>query len=260
MRRLGSVAILLAVCLAGCSANQDFEKDILGHPAPPYTPSGGPMENAPPPPPPAPSAPAPAYPEPDANPAPEPAPASAQATPPPAPAPASTPAAPQTQQYTPKPFTPAPAAPAQQPAPPAAQKPAGAPQPKPAPAAAPHPAAAHAPGLTFQVGSFAHAANAKELAGKLESQGYKTHVEQGEVNNRKCFNVFATKSGSRAALEGELFASGVAEPALVEEPHPAPEHPATAKTPGKATKKKHSAKTGAAQSQQPATKAQPSGN
>lgn len=218
MRRLLGVAILLAVCLAGCSANQDFEKDILGHPAP-ETPSNGSWGNTPPPPPPPP--PAPAYPEPQGNPAPEPAPSSAQMPPAASQAPAQS-------QYTPKPFTPAPAAKTPPPAQPA-PAPAVAPQPAPKPQAKPAPTAPQGDSYTFQVGSFAHAANAKELAGKLESAGYKTRVEPGEVNNRKCFNVFATKSGARAALEGELFASGVAEPSLVGEHHPGDASPPSAK-------------------------------
>ncbi|MGD9608771.1 MAG: SPOR domain-containing protein [Desulfovibrionaceae bacterium] len=107
---------------------------------------------------------------------------------------------------------------------PPASKPAGAAPTPPAPPVAASPAhpghsTAGQGGFTFQVGSFAHQENAKELSGKLESKGFTTRVEQGQSKTRPFYTVYATKQGSRAALEGELFAVGVTEPVLAAE-HP----------------------------------------
>jgi hypothetical protein len=181
MWRFTIAAVLLAACLAGCSSGKDFEKDILGHPAP-ESPSDTGWSRTPPPPPP---------------------------PPPPAPTPNNRAAMP--------PVTPA--APAPQPvAPPTA-----------APVSAP---AGENMVLTFQVGSFAHVENAKELMRRLEAKGYTTRLDQGRMNNRAYFMLYASKEGSRAALEGDLFASGVTEPVLAEE-HPAnaPSRPSQAAPP-----------------------------
>ena len=82
--------------------------------------------------------------------------------------------------------------------------------------------------FTFQVGSFAHAQSAKELMTNLEHRGFTTRMDQGKLNNKTFYKVFAVKEGSRAELEAELLAGGVAEPRL------AAERPATAPAPGKA--------------------------
>jgi len=51
----------------------------------------------------------------------------------------------------------------------------------------------------------------------LESRGFSTRMDQGKLNNKTFFKVFAVKEGNRAELEGELFAAGVTEPRLVAE-------------------------------------------
>lgn len=236
MWRLVVTAVFLAVFLTGCSADKEFEKDILGHPAPESPADGGWSRTTPPPPPP-----------PAEHPLGTPAPVAST----PAPAPAPT-----------QPGVMAPVAP----------RPVAQPAPVPARAQAPRPAPAIAtPGamvLTFQVGSFAHAENAKALVARLAAKGYTTRQEQGQVNNRTFYTVYAAKAGSRAALEGELFVNGVTEPLLVaeqpvggahagsspavHEPNPAPSKTFAAPSPKPRTPK---SKTGAKTKAQPAPKA-----
>ena len=67
------------------------------------------------------------------------------------------------------------------------------------------------------VGSFAHSEKAGELMSSLESRGFSTRMDQGKLNNKTFYKVFAVKEGNRAELEGELFAAGVTEPRLVAE-------------------------------------------
>jgi len=241
MRRLITASALLAVCLAGCAANKDFEKEILGHPAPESPSDTGWARTPPPPPPPPPGR--PMTPPPVAS-----APAPSYAPPPAAPTPAAVPAPgvqaarrPATQpsgdaRFAPKPFTPAPAAPAepgqgQPPAAPNAAAAAPAPTPVAATPAAAAVAAAAPPAsqqpkasagervvLTFQVGEYAHAEKAKELMGALEGKGFTTRMDQGKRNNRTFYKLFATKEGdNRAEVEGELLACGVTEPRLTAE-------------------------------------------
>lgn len=107
------------------------------------------------------------------------------------------------------------------PAPTAAPSPASQPVPA-SPAAAVAPAGpAGAPSdraaFTFMVGSFAHSEKAGELMASLESRGFSTRMDQGKLNNKTFFKVFAVKEGNRAELEGELLAAGVTEPRLVAE-------------------------------------------
>lgn len=206
MRRFTIAAAALAVCLVGCSAGTELEKDILGHPAPPSRTDNGWSHTPPPPPPPPPHR------------------TAAQVPPPPPPA---------EQAAVARPLPPAPVSKPMAPEPPASVAPAPVPV---APAPAPHPAAHPARDgmvLTFQVGSFAHTENAKKVAGGLEARGFTTRLEQGKINNRSYVTLYATKAGSRAALEGELFACGVTEPVLAEERslHGAPGKPAPAAAP-----------------------------
>jgi hypothetical protein len=241
MRRLTIASTLLtAFCLIGCSANKDFEKDILGHPAPESSGDSGWSNAPPPPPPPGAYSPPPAYAPPQERPvsaAPQPVgtqtqPVGTQAQP----AAATPPAGPN---YKPKPFTPAPVspnAPASQP--PAASQaspdqqtgqPAGQPAAQPAVAApagaAAAAAAAPAPAgslfdrslFTFMVGEFAHEDKAKELMKALEGKGFNTRMEPGKIKNRVFYKIFATKEGNRAELEGEMLACGVNEPHLIAE-------------------------------------------
>lgn len=85
------------------------------------------------------------------------------------------------------------------------------------------------------VGSFAHSEKASELMATLEARGFSTRMDQGKLNNKTFFKVFAVKDGNRAELEGELFAAGVTEPRLVaERPVDSASPP---KTPGKAAAK-----------------------
>ena len=65
------------------------------------------------------------------------------------------------------------------------------------------------------VGSFAHSEKASELMTTLEARGFSTRMDQGKLNNKTFFKVFAVKDGNRAELEGELFAAGVTEPRLL---------------------------------------------
>lgn len=192
MRRLSGVAVVLAVCLVGCSASNEFEKDILGHPAP--EPASATNRPQTPPPPAAEAAPAP------------------QPTPIPA-----TGAAAQSPEPIARPLQPAPAAPT--PTPPAAMPAELAPQPVPVPVK-PRPASPQSVEYTFQVGAFAHVEHAKELVRALESKGFRMRMEQGKLKKRTFYTVFATKAGSRAAVEGELFAAGVIEPVLITVRHP----------------------------------------
>jgi hypothetical protein len=67
------------------------------------------------------------------------------------------------------------------------------------------------------VGSFAHSEKAGELMTTLESRGFSTRMDQGKLNNKTFYKVYAVKEGNRAELEGELFAAGVTEPRLTEE-------------------------------------------
>lgn len=217
MRRLIIASALAAFCLAGCSANKDFEKEILGHPAP-ESPNNTGWSKAPPPPPPPPPAYAPP-PPPAYQPAPPPPrPAVAAKAPVAAPAPVTPPAAtpPGGEAPKPKPFTPSPVAPNAS-APPAMSEAPAAPAVPAAPAAPAAAAQGERMVFTFQVGAYAHAEKAKELMHSLESRGFATRMEQGKLNNRTFLNVYATKEGNRAELEGELFANGVTEPRLTEE-------------------------------------------
>lgn len=201
MRRLLLAAAALALCLSGCASDKSFEKEILGHPAPPSPNDTGWSRGSgtPPPPPP---------PPPSAAPAPRPvAPPPAQAPAPlgNAPAPA-VPHAPAEEPAAPKLFTPAQPAPA---GPVSTSAPA-----KPVPAA--H-GASHGALFTFQVGAFAHAQTANQLMATLQGRGYAVRIDQGKLNKKTYYKVFATKEGTRAALEGELFSLGVTEPRLTAE-------------------------------------------
>ena len=102
-------------------------------------------------------------------------------------------------------------------APPAALRPA--PMPEPAGPASEEPAGAPSDRatFTFMAGSFAHKEKASELMNTLESRGFSTRIDQGKLNNKTFFKVYAVKEGNRAELEGELFAAGVTEPHLTEE-------------------------------------------
>ncbi|WP_231583717.1 SPOR domain-containing protein [Desulfovibrio sp. TomC] len=71
--------------------------------------------------------------------------------------------------------------------------------------------------FTFMVGSFAHNEKAGELMATLEARGFSTRMDQGKLNNKTFYKVYAVKEGNRAELEGELFAAGVTEPRLTEE-------------------------------------------
>ena len=200
MRRVIIASALAVFCLAGCSANKDFEKEILGHPAPESPADTGWARNPPPP-----------------------AAVAGNKS-----ARQKTAQSPAGEAPKPKPFTPSPVAPnasaspqvsemAPAPAPVAQVAAPAAPAPVPA---APAPVAPNAAGrtvFTFQVGAFAHAEKAKELMHGLEARGFAVRMAQGKLNNRTFFNVYATKEGNRAELEGELFASGVTEPRLTEE-------------------------------------------
>ena len=100
---------------------------------------------------------------------------------------------------------------------PAAARPA--PMPEPAGPASEEPAGAPSDRatFTFMAGSFAHKEKASELMNTLESHGFSTRIDQGKLNNKTFFKVYAVKEGNRAELEGELFAAGVTEPHLTEE-------------------------------------------
>jgi len=71
--------------------------------------------------------------------------------------------------------------------------------------------------FTFQVGAFAHAQTANQLMATLQGRGYAVRIDQGKLNKKTFYKVFATKEGTRAALEGELFSLGVTEPRLAAE-------------------------------------------
>ena len=104
------------------------------------------------------------------------------------------------------------------------------------------------------VGSFAHSEKAGELMTTLEARGFSTRMDQGKLNNKTFFKVFAVKDGNRAELEGELFAAGVTEPRLVaEQPVDSASPP---KTPGKAPAKVSPAAASAPNASSP----KPSGN
>ncbi|EFL51977.1 Sporulation domain protein [Solidesulfovibrio fructosivorans JJ]] len=189
MRRLLSAVAVLALCLSGCATDKSFEKEILGHQAPPSpTDTGWSRAPATPPPPPPPP--------PSAAPAPEPVPAGT--------APVATPHGPAEEPAAPKLFTPAQASPAPAPV-------------SPTKSATPVHGAQHGSLFTFQVGAFAHAQTANQLMATLQGKGYSVRVEQGTLNRKTFYKVFATKEGTRAALEGELFALGVSEPRLAAE-------------------------------------------
>lgn len=211
MRRALTASLLVAFCLSGCATDKSFEKQILGHTAPPSpTDTNWPRGTTPPPPPPPPPAQ-------QQQPAATPAPAQSGVQP------ATT--APADGRYAPKPFTPAP-----QPAP-AVEKPGSVlfeyPSRQPAQPAAPRtsaPATAHEAGpgavgesalFNFQVGAFAHSASAQQLTATLAARGFSTHVEQGQINNKVYYRVYAAKAGTRAAIEAELLACGVTEPRLL---------------------------------------------
>ena len=86
---------------------------------------------------------------------------------------------------------------------------ATAPAPRPAPAPAPTAPAPAAPAatagggmvLTFQVGSFAHVENAKELMERLKTKGYTTRLDQGRLNNRP---YFMPKTGAKPLVQKTL--------------------------------------------------------
>lgn len=248
-------ALLLAFGLCGCASNnKDFEKEIWGQQAPEApTDTGWPRQSATPPPPPPPAyTPAPYAPPPPPAPVasrPLPAQAAPAAAAPAIPAatggtgrtiapPVVEPAPTVTDpRFAPKPFKPgaaeaeqaaasqagypgAPAAasgPAAAMAAPAAARPA--PMPEPAGPALEEPAGAPSDRatFTFMAGSFAHKEKASELMNALESRGFSTRIDQGKLNNKTFFKVYAVKEGNRAELEGELFAAGVTEPHLTEE-------------------------------------------
>ncbi|MFU2207566.1 SPOR domain-containing protein [Solidesulfovibrio sp. C21] len=84
--------------------------------------------------------------------------------------------------------------------------------------------------FTFQVGAFAHAQTANQLMATLQGRGYAVRIDQGKLNKKTYYKVFATKEGTRAALEGELFSLGVTEPRLTAE-RPADAAPAGQKAP-----------------------------
>ena len=71
--------------------------------------------------------------------------------------------------------------------------------------------------FTFQVGEFAHDQSANTLMATLKKRGYTVRIDQAKRNNKMFYKVFASKEGSRAALEGELLTLGVSEPRLVSE-------------------------------------------
>lgn len=185
---------VLAMLLTGCSADKQFETEIIGHPAPAVpTDTGWPKTASQPP--------DPAY------------------TPPPAPPVNAAPA------YQPRPFTPAqqqtpgvsvppkPGAASVTPVTRVAPARPGSPVPPPAPAVM----AGDMAVFTYQVGAYAHIENAKHLMSTLESRGFSTRMDEGTMSGRTYFRILAVKTGRRAELEGELLACGVTEPRLMDE-------------------------------------------
>ncbi|NDY57720.1 hypothetical protein G3N56_13365 [Desulfovibrio sulfodismutans] len=195
--------VVLAVLLAGCSGRAAFEKEILGAPpeSPPAATAAGSNVGRPTPaerdlgatPPPVDSAPA-AY-------APSPQPSvsttSGEPLPPYAPGPA--------------PVQPAPVA---QPVQAAPGQPAGQTH---SPYAQGAQAAAPAGGLmTFQVGSFAHEANAVSLRDMLAARGHQGSIEQGQTPQGKAYyRVYAKMAGTESEAKAALAALGVSDPTLV---------------------------------------------
>ncbi len=70
--------------------------------------------------------------------------------------------------------------------------------------------------LVFQVGSFAHEANAVSLRDVIVTRGHESYVEQGRTNQGKVFyRVYAKMKGNEAEARAALDALGVSEPRLV---------------------------------------------
>jgi len=194
---------VLAVLLAGCSGRTAFEKEILGTPPespPPATAAGSNIGQASPaerdlgvPPP--------------------------EAVPPPqtgAPQPSvSTTSGEPLPPYAPAPYQTQPAHPA---------------QPTPVyPSPAQTPVQTHSPYsqavqtgtpgsglLTFQVGSFAHEANAVSLRDVLTARGHQSSIDQGQTPQGKVFyRVYAKMAGTEPEARAALAALGVSDPTLV---------------------------------------------
>ncbi len=199
--------VILAALVAGCSGRVAFEKEILGSPPetpPPATSAGSnvgqptPMERdlggASPPA-------DPGY----AGPAPSPQPSVSTTS---------------TQQLPPYAPTPAPVQPA-----PVAQSPQGTPvtpvQPQVqthSPYAVPSPqtGAPVAGLLTFQVGSFAHEANAVSLRDVLAARGHQGSIEQGQTPQGKVYyRVYAKMAGTEPEARAALAALGISDPTLI---------------------------------------------
>jgi cell division septation protein DedD len=195
--------VVLAVLLAGCSGRAAFENEILGAPpeSPPAataagsnvgrtTPAQRDLDATPPP---VESAPA-AY---ASSPQPSVSTTSGEPLPPYAPGPA--------------PVQPAPVAQPVQAAPGQAAGQTHSPYTPNAQAAAP------AGGLlTFQVGSFAHEANAVSLRDVLAARGYQGSIEQGQTPQGKVYyRVYAKMAGTESEAKAALAALGVSDPTLV---------------------------------------------
>ena len=210
---------VLAVLLAGCSGRAAFEKEILGAPpeSPPSATAAGsnvgqtsPAERdlgAPPPPPEA------AVPAQTGAPQPSVSTTSGEPLPPYAPAPYQTQPAHTAQ---PAPVHPAPAQTPGQTHSPYSQD-----------------TQAVTPGsglLTFQVGSFAHEANAVSLRDVLTARGHQSSIDQGQTPQGKVFyRVYAKMAGTEPEARAALAALGVSDPTRVSgDPRRSSPPPATA--------------------------------
>ncbi|MFZ5810642.1 MAG: SPOR domain-containing protein [Thermodesulfobacteriota bacterium] len=210
--------VALTACMAGCSGREAFEKDILGGPPaspPPATAAGsnvssGPAERdlgtAPAPVATAPvSQPATAAPQPSVSTTVPQEPVSARQP---------TPYREQAAIQTPPAQTHSPYA-----APPQTASPYANPQPAPVRQASGTPVAQGPAGvgtLVFQVGSFAHEANAVSLRDVLVTRGHESYLEQGQTPQGKAYyRVYAKMKGSEKDARATLIALGVSEPRLV---------------------------------------------
>ncbi len=206
--------VALVIFLAGCSGQAAFEKEILGAPPappPPATAAGSNVAARPG--------------ERDLGSAPAPMTGEAAQPGAVAPQPSVSTTVPQdvAPSHQPVPSQPQPGA-AQSASPYAAPAQTSSPYTPPAQTASPYAAPAQTPAqapagrgaLVFQVGSFAHEANAVSLRDVLVTRGHESYLEQGQTAQGKTYyRVYARMKGGESEARAALIALGVSEPRLV---------------------------------------------
>ncbi len=210
--------VALTACMAGCSGREAFEKDILGGPPappPPATAAGSNVSSGPA--------------ERDLGTAPAPvaaAPVSQPATTAPPPSVSTTVPQEAVSTHQPVPYreqaaaqTPPAQAHSPYSAPVQTASPYARPQSAPVQQASGMPVAQGTTGtgaLVFQVGSFAHEANAVSLRDVIVTRGHESYLEQGQTPQGKAYyRVYAKMKGSEKDARAALIALGVSEPRLV---------------------------------------------